>query len=206
MRINMWKKTVFLIILGISIFFNIFFFHINKLAIKLEEDYLDVKYQYELKLYRLVYGKWRIIGYMEDDGNDVKNVGVDEFSLEIEFNPKYLKVGEKLANGDLYIVCNLIPESQIGKFLGEQVNFEDIKSILKTPTADFYTVSKILTKKNNKKMEELKNQIPGGGKTIYIIDSDTIVMYGNNKFFFLKREGYIDGINEEELVEYMGEI
>ncbi len=183
-----------------------FFPYQNKSILNTEGGYLDTKYQYDLKLYRLVYGKWKIVNYMEDENVSMKNKEADQIATEIEFNPEYLKIGKKQADGELYILCNLVPEDQIENFVGEQLCPENIKRRLKEQTADFYTIAKVLTKQNNEKMEELKQQIPGEGKEIYVIDSDTLVMRGNNGYFLLERIGYIDGVNEEELVEYMGEI
>ena len=78
--------------------------------------------------------------------------------------------------------------------------------VLKEGTADFYTVARVLTRPDNQGMQKIRKKIPGEGYQIYVKDSDTLVIGTGNGYYVLCRTGYIDGVTEEELVDYMGDV
>lgn len=199
---KIYQKTVLLtVILVLSILLSIFQFNWSK---RTSADYLDEKYKYKLSFFRLVYGEWKIEEYMGDSNNSEKIM--NEIGKVIEFNPNFLKIDGEIAEGNLYILCNLIQEKNIDEFIGTYIYVGDKNKELKEKTVDFYTISKVVTRPDNKKMEELKKQIPGGGKTIYIKDSNTLILCSEEGYYLLKRTNYIDGVDEGDLINYLNEV
>lgn len=159
---------------------------------------------YELSHYRLVYGEWEIIEYVEiQSGN---SEGAKQIGKKIEFNPKFLKVDDRKVEGDVFILCNAIGEDAIGEFLGELFYPNHKEAILKVEKADFYTVAKIMTKPDMRSMNQLREAIPGEGYHIFVKDTDTLILICEEGYYRLNRTGYIDGVEEEELRDYMGSI
>lgn len=170
---------------------------------KTDEDFLDVKYKYQLGFFRLIYGKWRIEEYIGNCENSEKIA--NEMTKTIEFHPDFLKVNDESAEGNLYILCNLIQDKEIDAWSGNNLYPGDKNKELKEETADFYTIAKVVTRQDNKEMEKIRKQIPGEGKTIYIKDSNTIVLCAKEGYYLLKRLTYIDGVKESDLINYIKE-
>ena len=91
-------------------------------------------------------------------------------------------------------------------FTEEQEKYVKRKDILKAETVDFYTVARVLTRPDAQGMQEIRKKIPGEGYQIYVKNSDTLVIETGNGYYVLCRTGYIDGVTEDELVDYMGEV
>lgn len=179
---------------------------LNRRYETMEDDYLDEKYRYQLRRYRLVYGEWCITDYITDRGMENKGKGMEQTGKIIEFGRDYLKVDGERAEGDVYILCNLVPEEAMAVFTEEQEKYVKRKDILKAETVDFYTVARVLTRPDAQGMQEIRKKIPGEGYQIYVKNSDTLVIETGNGYYVLCRTGYIDGVTEDELVDYMGEV
>ncbi len=170
------------------------------------DDYLDEKYRYQLRRYRLVYGEWRITDYITDGDMENKEKGMEQIGKTIEFGRDYLKVDGERAEGDVYILCNAVPGEAMAVYMKEQGRHVERENILKTEAADFYTVARVLTRPDNQGMQEIRKKIPGEGYQICVKDSDTLVIGTGNGCYVLCRTGYIDGVTEDELADYMGEV
>lgn len=167
------------------------------------DDYMDVQYRYQLRRYQVVYGEWRIEDYIAYEDMEQDGEGTGQIGKIIEFSRDYIKVNGEVAKGDVYVLYNLIPENIVEE---TQEICKEKEGGFKEGTVDFYTVAKILTRPDNTAMQELRNKIPGEGYQIYVKNSDTLVMKGRYGYFVLGRIGYIDGVAEEELVDYTGGI
>ena len=55
-------------------------------------------------------------------------------------------------------------------------------------------------------MEGLRKKIPSEGYNMYIKDCDTMIVDAGEGYYILHRIGYIDGVKEKELIDYMGEM
>lgn len=197
-----YQKTVLLtVILVLSILLSILQFNWSERA---SAGYLDEKYKYKLSFFRLVYGEWKIEEYIGDNDNSEKMM--NNIGKIIEFNPDFLKIDGEIAEGNLYLLCNPIQEKYIDEFIGTNIDVGDKNKELKEESVDFYTLSKVVTRPDNKKMEELKKQIPGGGKVICIKDSDTLILCSEDGYYLLKRTNYIDGVDEGDLINYFEEL
>ena len=170
------------------------------------DDYLDERYRYWLHRYRLVYGEWKIGDYIEKSGIGHKKERTEQIGKTIEFGMDFLKVDGERAEGDLYILCNLVPEEAMDVLREAEGKRVEREELLKPETADFYTVTRVLTRPDNDQMQRLRRKIPGRGYRMYVKDSDTLVIETESGYYVLYRTGYIDGVEEEELGDYMGQI
>jgi len=170
------------------------------------DDYLDERYRYRLYRYRLVYGEWQIGDYIEKSGIGHRRDREEQIGKTIEFGMDFLKVDGERAEGDLYILCNLVPEEAMDVLREAEGKGAEREDLLKPETADFYTVTRVLTRPDNDQMQRLRRKIPGRGYRMYVKDSDTLVIETESGYYVLYRTGYIDGVEEDELWDYMGQI